>query len=133
MIAISASIGERQVEAALDETSQGIEGKLSNVVDRLLNVIEATQIGAYTENASPAKPAGSAYERTFELKRSSRKIHPTGSLRGEWRTDLAYARFVLGRQSEQAAIHRGRWKSVEEVEQQVEQIGPDIIREEFAR
>lgn len=106
-----------------------VERGLEAAVDDLLDFVEKAQVHAYTSSASPAQPPGSTYERTFTLRRSSKKRR-TGRFSGIWETDegiASYDRYVIGKRSEQANIHRGRWKSTQEVEQELEREAPKII------
>lgn len=123
----------RQVNQTIAEQVRRIERGLNAAVDELLTEVENTQILKYTASAFPtSRPS---YDRTFRLqsasvtRRTSTKL-PTIS--GVWSADEAKApaaRFVLGKKSQQARIHRGRWKSTEEVEAAVKGKAPGIIQE----
>lgn len=128
MITFTVEISQRQVEAGVNEAEQRIIQVLSDeAMPRLIDFVEDTQIKKYTTSGNPALPPASEYTRTFELRDSSdRRLD---GLNGEWFTDLDYARWVLGSEVEQAAIHRGRWKSKEQVEAELEANGDRIINE----
>ena len=51
----------------------------------------------------------------------------------EWFTVLDYAPFVLGQASDQALIHRGRWKSLEQVVKEVDQQIADLYDDSFRK
>lgn len=114
-----------------------IEVGLDKAMDRLLEQTEQAQVLTYTRTAHPTPPPGSTYERTFTLRRASKKRRPGRTLRnmvGEWYIDESiadYGPYVIGSEAEQAEIHRGRWKGTEDVEQELEQAAPAIIEEEL--
>ena len=123
----------READIAIDDTGDDIEQRLSGLVDDLLDATESIQVLRYTATAFPALPANSSYRRSFRLRDASRKRR-TGRLSGEWFIDESeadYGRFVVGSQSEQAAIHRGRWLSTEQVEAEIQEQGPALIEQEF--
>lgn len=108
------------------------ERQLNQAVSELLKFIEEAQILAYTQDARPRKPAGSRYRRTFRLRRSSRTSQPgtkLPELRGKWEARIDYASDVLGPRNQQKAIHRGRWKSLEDVQSEAEEVWPNIAEE----
>lgn len=103
-------------------------------VKKTLDEIEATQIHKYTSSSNPALPSGSTYNRTFELRQSSRKkvtkiTLPT--IRGQWRAVARHAPDVLGSRSEQTPIFQNRWKSTEEVEDIVQSKAERIVQKEL--
>lgn len=110
------------------------EAALNEARDKILDTIELIQIHKYTSSAFPPRRR---YQRTFRLRRSSR-IRATGTklphIGGIWWADedvAPYARDVIGPKSRQAAIHRGRWKSLEEIAEEADQIAPQLIEEEL--
>lgn len=124
--------------AAIRRYQNDLQTGVGRGIDKILNTIEGMQIHKYTSGASPASPPGSDYERTFTLRRSSRKER-TGyiwpEISGVWYADpnvADYAEYVLGSTADQAHVHRGRWLSLEEVTEEIGQIGPNIINEEIA-
>lgn len=114
-----------------------IEAGLNRVVDKLLEETEKAQILAYTATDQPPLPPGSDYERTFQLKSASKTRRTgriLGDISGEWYVDpdrAPYGKYVLGLQSQQADIHRGRWKSVEQVIRELEQAAPGVVEREL--
>ena len=137
-VAISFEISLPQISAAIDsEIEKKIEPGLNEIVDELLVMIAQTQILAYTATAQPARPAGSKYVRTFTLRSASRTEHAGRRLpdiSGEWSaaTSVArYAEYVLGSRADQAPIHRGRWKSEEEVVDAILPKIPGLVRKHF--
>jgi hypothetical protein len=130
---IKIGVNNQQAAIAINEAQSRIDKRLSEVLNDILDAAEQVQIKKYTQDANPAKPAGSPYIRTFKLRESSYRIR-TGKFSAELATDpdiAPYARFVVGPQALQAPIHRGRWKSTEEVIREVRKIAPKIINEAF--
>ena len=106
--------------------------KLIGAVSEILTAIEEAQILKYTGTTDPPLPAGSRYVRSFALRETSQKEIKSRDLpeiTGEWSTTgaAAYDRYVLGPREDQAAIHRGRWKSTEEVEKEIEHQAEEIV------
>ena len=100
-----------------------------------MDAIENAQILAYTSSSNPERLR---YERTFALRRASRR-QQTGDrlpdIGGEWwvdDTEVDYGADVLGKEAEQAGIHRGRWKSIEDVEKEVNDQLPELGRSRFS-
>jgi hypothetical protein len=116
----------------LDQTIKDIDDALDESIDDLLTFIDNVQAKAYTQDANPSKPGGSRYQRTFNLQNSTEKVHVL-KFQGEWISDIDYARYVLGSRSEQAEIHRGRWKAREIVEQETMEAASRIINDAIAR
>lgn len=103
-------------------------------VNKIMDKIEATQILKYTSSSNPALPPGSTYNRTFELRQSSRvKVIKTTLpvIRGQWRAVARHAPDVLGSRSEQTPIFQNRWKSTEEVEDIVQSKAERIVMKEL--
>lgn len=111
---------------ALDLAKTLLDDALDDSIDDLLTFIDNSQAKAYTQDANPEKPPGSRYVRTFDLQNTTEKVHVL-KFEGEWVSDIDYSLDVLGTSSEQAPIHRGRWKSKEIVEQEAATIAPEII------
>ena len=112
---------------ALSKLRKGLEFERGSkrIVTEGVKLVEDEQIKTYTSSSRPAQPAGTTYRRTFKLQRSSRTKVKKGKGRGFegiWDTDgsAEYDKFVLGTRAQQASIHRGRWKSEEEVIKLVE-------------
>lgn len=123
-----------------DEISKDIEGRLKRTnqgfTKDVLDEIELTQIQAYTLTSMPAQPPGSTYRRTFTLRESSRRRIGTitaNRIDASWFTKLDYAAEVLGEVEDQKEIHRGRWKSLQEVVKLVDAKIPDIYDENFRK
>ena len=128
---IDMSVDINIVDASLKEVEKQIGLQMDKGMDALLDETENIQIVSYTADAKPTKPPGSSYIRTFELKESSRTeiINRTKrTIEGRWYTDFGSAKFVIGTVGEQANIHRGRWKSTEEVEEILTRTAPAIIK-----
>lgn len=131
MVLIEYDIPLGQVEAEIQAQQRRIETGLSGAIDDLLKFIEQGQILAYTGSGNPPLPAGSDYQRTFTLQSASR-TERTGEFSGRWYVDegiAPYGQEVLGPQADQAAIHRGRWKTVEDVERETAAAAERIIQE----
>lgn len=128
------------IKPTFKTVARAITGDLKRVnqlfVKNLLDEIELTQIQAYTLSSMPSQPSGATYRRTFDLRRSSRReinsITNFG-IDANWHTELDYAPFVLGSKSQQAKIHKGRWKSTEEVSALVEKKSDQIYEESFRK
>lgn len=137
-VAVIVEIPTQAVAAVIqDEIRRNIAPGLNQITDEVLDLIAQAQILSYTATAGPPKPAGSTYERTFRLQSASRSKR-TGDhlpdISGEWYADESvaeYAKYVLGSEAEQAAIHRGRWKSEEDVAAQVQRKIPGLVRKHF--
>lgn len=121
---------------ALAKTPDKIEAAAVRMTERLLGKVEdATLITKYTQTARPNKPAGSTYVRTFLMQRSSKKqiTRNVFPIEGAWQAKTAYASFVIGKASEQAAIHSGRWPVLELAINQVNVLAPKIWDEELSK
>lgn len=130
-------IPEAEIAAVILQKERDIEANLNTAVDKILDLVENSQIKSYTAGGNPARPSGSTYVRTFTLQRASEKER-TGSklpdISGVWRANegkARYAPYVLGSRAEQAAVHRGRWKALEDVIAEVNDKGPGIIKEQL--
>ena len=107
--------GDQEIIARLDVAAVG------QVVDTSLREASLRMAGELARYPSP--PSGSTYRRT-------------GTLGREWMTTNAFLRHVVGNNvryatyvqgPEQAWMHRGRWRTVDEVAQgSVDQIARDI-------
>jgi len=108
-------------EAALKRLDKAtdIKKESKEIVTEGLDIIQNEQIEDYGANSNPSKPAGSNYRRTFRLRESSviRDKPIINGHQGVWKTTgrAKYDALVLGKQNQQAAIHRGRWMSQEEM------------------
>ena len=71
------------------------------------------KLAGYTQN-TPPKPPGSMYVRTFTLARTFTHKVERSKFLGRVGTNLHYGPYVMSK-SGQAAIHRGRWYTVESV------------------
>ena len=71
------------------------------------------KIAGYSQN-TPSKPPGSTYDRTFTLARTFTHRVERSKFLGQVGTNLHYGPYVMSK-SGQAAIHRGRWYTVESV------------------
>lgn len=118
-----------EVERLVRDMPRQMEAALNDIVDDLLEVTELAQIQSYLSDSMPARPPGSDYERTFELRDSSRTERPDTTLpniSGLWYATADYAEDVLGPRRKQKRIHRRRWKSLEDVEAEVLRLAPQI-------
>lgn len=137
MINIEISVDIQAAADARAAIERRIEKQLDSALDKLLDKTEQIQILAYTADANPPRPPGSTYVRTFRLQSASKKERGGRTLQnmsGRWSVDLSVARYgreVVGSRSEQDPIHRGRWKSTEEVEEELLEAAPAIIEEEL--
>lgn len=129
-------IYEITVESGDDEAriKREIEKALVEASKKILDLIEDAQIHRYTLTSNPALPSGSRYERTFVLRQSSRKkltkvTLPT--IRGTWRAIAPYAADVLGSRAQQTPMFSNRWKSTEDVEEQVGPQAEKIVQQEL--
>lgn len=107
---------------------------LIEAVKKTMDEVAATQILKYTSSSNPALPPGSTYNRTFELRQSSRvKVIKTTLpvIRGQWRAIARHAPDVLGSRAEQTPIFQNRWKSREEVEDIVTPKAEKIVQKEL--
>jgi len=107
---------------ALSKLRKGLEFERGSkrIVTKGIQLIADEQILAYKATSKPRQPSGATYRRTFDLQRSSRTKIKKASGRGFegiWDTDGSadYDKFVLGTRAQQASVHKGRWKSEEEV------------------
>jgi len=130
MIQVTSNANE--VAIKFDKLGRSIANDIATgVIDYGAWIAANEQILTYTASTKPTRPAGSTYTRTFRLKSSSRRkmavVTGTG-VKGEWWSadDVApYNRYVIGKTSQQATIHAGRWKSIEQV---IEVIIPKIAK-----
>jgi hypothetical protein len=138
-VILEVKINEADFRNAAREEELRIERRLNSGVDRILDTIEAAQIGSYQAGSNPARPPGSTYIRTFDLQRASKKQRTRRILpeiSGVWSVDegkVRYGDYVLGTRAQQARIHRGRWKSKTEVEKEAKEKAPQIIEEELRK
>ena len=120
-----------------DDLIEEAENLLNEGVDQILVAAELVQVASYLKTSNPPQPAGSDYTRTFTLRRSSktrRKGRRFPVLSGQWFTDpgiAPYADEVIGPRSEQKPIHRGRWKSLEEIQAKVDELAAAITEEKL--
>lgn len=133
-VAVTYKIPMVEVQRAITKEVSRVEAKLNAARDEILEFAGQVQILKYTASAFPAPPPGSTYTRTFALQNAfetrvtSTKL-PTIS--GEYSVNEAkakHASFVVGKKSQQAKMHRGRWKSQEEVEKEVKGAAQVIIK-----
>lgn len=122
----------------IDTIPREIEAAAVRGVEKALKALEEVQATSYEANSNPAKPAGSRYQRTFALKRASRTriLNPRfPTIIGRWDLDgsIDYGEKVIGPASDQDPIHRGRWKSEEEVLEIWEPMAPQIIDDEIQK
>lgn len=123
------------VDSTIAAEERRLEAQLVAGVEAVLDFAGTVQAESYTSTGNPAQPAGSTYTRTFALARSSEKKMTSKTLpiiSGVWRANPAVARhaeLVIGPRSQQAGIHRGRWKSEEDIEAEVGRAAPGIIQD----
>lgn len=122
----------QEFRAIIDRKESQIKVAFEDALEALLAAVGPIQATSYGPDSGPSRPAGSTYQRTFTLARASRTrvISPD---RGEWYNEAPYARFVIGSVRQQAGIHRGRWKSIEEVKTRLEEIGPGIVSDRLQK
>ena len=123
LIEIEIEVDKKSLADLDKETKLTTEEALRNTVRVAFDRIDAsTSIRAYTQNAKPAKPQGSTYIRTFELKKSARRRITRRKIpvEGEWKAQIEYASFVIGLSAQQAQIHQGRWNPLEQAINNVE-------------
>jgi hypothetical protein len=116
LIELEFEIDSNSAKKLQKQSERGIELATTRTVERLTERAEqATLVTQYTQTANPHKPAGSTYIRTFRLQRSSERriIRDTFPIEGSWEAKTQYASSVIGLAQDQAAIHRGRWPSLE--------------------
>jgi len=136
---VQINVNQLDIKNAAREEELRIERNLNDAVDRILDTIEDAQIGSYGANSNPSKPPGSTYIRTFDLQRASKKQRTRRVLpeiSGIWSVDeskVRYGDYVLGTRTQQAAIHRGRWKSKTDVEKEAKNKAPQIVEEELRK
>lgn len=130
-------IPEAEIQAIILQKERDIEANLNTAVDIILDLVENSQIKSYTAGGNPTRPSGSTYARTFTLQQASEKERTGAKLpdiSGVWRAnegEARYGKYVLGSRVDQAAVHRGRWKALEDVIAEVEEKAPGIIREQL--
>lgn len=133
-IIVTYEIPENQVRTVIQDEMRGIERGLNEAVDELLQMTAQAQALSYTATANPAPPSGSTYRRTFDLREASETQKLSSRLpvvSGEWIANEAkarYAKYVIGSLADQARIHQGRWKSLEEVTQEINEKAPDVVK-----
>ena len=132
-------IPQGQVRAEIEAQQRRIERGLNGAVDDLLTFAGLVQAESYLSTSMPALPPGSAYERTFTLRDAS-KTRRTGThlpdISGEWYIDegiAPYGEDVIGPRAKQKPIHKGRWKSQEDIESAVKAKAPEIIGEHLRK
>ncbi len=136
-VTIEVGINIGQFQKSTNLAQKEIIRRLVSATDKILDLIEATQIKKYTSAGEPDRPTGSKYERTFTLRDSSKKKITSRRLpevEGLWWSEMheaPYNKYVIGPRSEQAPVHRDRWKSIEEVVIEVDARASQIIREEL--
>lgn len=130
----------RAVEKLLNEVPAQVNAASVRSVIKTLDVIEAEQIKAYTSSSNPPQPSGSEYVRTFDLQRSSKTRKPKNVrnrksvVEGQWWSEgVDYAQLVLGTKSQQASIHAGRWKSLEDVAETADKALSKFMGEELQK
>ena len=128
-----------QVRAEIEAEQRRIERGLNGAVDDLLTFAGLVQAEGYLSTSMPALPPGSTYERTFTLREAS-KARRTGTrlpdISGEWYIDegiAPYGEGVIGPRAKQKSIHKGRWKSQEDIEAAVKAKAPEIIGEHLRK
>lgn len=116
LVELEFEIDQRSIDKMSKQSKRVIEKAAAIAVERMVKRVEdATLITQYTQNARPAKPAGSTYIRTFRLQSSSetRLVRDTFPIEARWEAKTEYASFVIGMAEDQAEIHKGRWPSLE--------------------
>jgi hypothetical protein len=122
-----------QMKAEIEAIRRKTEAGLNAAVDELLDYAGKVQVESYTSAANPTKPPGSNYQRTFNLQRASSKVRlgkTMPNISGRWYVNegiAAYGKYVVGKRRQQASIHRGRWKSLEEIEAAVKEKAPQAM------
>jgi hypothetical protein len=122
-VIVTYEIPEAQIRAITQAETDKLEKDLNTANEELLKLV--TQAHFYTATGNPSRPAGSEYQRTFNLRDAGEIVGDT------WRVNESvarYARYVIGSRADQATIHRGRWKSLEEVTQDINEKAPGIVK-----
>lgn len=131
-VIVTYEIPEGQIRAITQAEAQALEKELNEATDELLKLI--AQAHFYTATGNPSQPAGSTYNRTFDLRDAGETKIISSRLpviSGQWQVNESkarYARYVIGSRADQAAIHQGRWKSLEEVTQEINEKAPDVVK-----
>lgn len=125
-----------EIQAGDDEAriKREIEAALIESVKKIMDAIADAQVLKYTSTSNPPLPAGSRYERTFELRQSSETKITKATLptiRGQWRATARHAADVIGSRAQQAPLFANRWKSKEDVEAQVGPQAKKITQQEL--
>lgn len=129
-------IDDAEVLEILNRTPERVEDGTVRAVDKTLDTIEKAQILAYTSSSNPSQPSGSTYTRTFTLQASSfREItRRRWPVEGKWWSEgVDYARYVIGTPQQQAAIHAGRWKDLNEVAREGQKALDEFMGAEIRR
>lgn len=130
-------IDQAQLDRFTNGLEDGAEDAINEALDDILVATELVQAASYLRTSNPGLPAGSTYRRTFRLRESSRTKRGSRKLpqiTGSWFTDpgvAPYADEVIGPRSEQKPIHRGRWKSLEDIQAKIDELAPAIMEEKL--
>jgi hypothetical protein len=136
-VIISYDVPLTEIQEITRKEERRIERALNAAVDDLLKMVGQAQILSYTSTGNPSQPPGTRYVRKFTLKGSNETERTSRNLpeiSGVWRANegkAKHAKYVLGPQTEQAPIHRGRWKSLEQVGNEVQEKAPGVIEEKL--
>ena len=135
-IEIEIDFDVRKLDQIIKKQENLINRAAIDATNDILTFTELAQIKRYTTDSMPPKPAGSTYQRTFKLRKSSRvtsaQIRGRDVL-GKWEALASYAQDVLGARADQSPIHRGRWRSLEDVVQRINQKAPEIVDKHLKR
>ena len=137
MLTIKVKVQKSDVKRELRQIRGRITLALNNARDKALVAVALTQVESYGTDSRPAKPQGSTYTRTGKLRRGGRKKVTSTRLpdiSGEFYTEgVPYDKYVVGKLSEQAAIHKGRWLSLEEQEETGQRVSENIVKKEISK
>lgn len=117
----TATIDTSELEVLMRRLPKAFEVASRDVVEETMEAGAKRQVETYTANSRPKQPEGTPYKRTFDLQRTSKQRLISSSktqVKGEWSVgggmDVDYAPFVVGTESQQAGIHKGRWHSADD-------------------
>lgn len=129
-MALMINLPVQEVEHFAEQSESKLKATFEDILNDLLKAIENIQATSYTINSNPTQPPATTYQRTMNLASAS-KILINSPDSGEWYIDesvASYGPYVIGKVVDQAPIHRGRWKSLEDIKARAEEIAPGIAR-----
>ena len=133
-VTVTYKIPMGQVQRAITKETRRVTAKLNAARDEILQFAGQVQILSYTGSGNPSPPPGSHYDRTFtlqgafETRVTSTKLPTISGEYGVNEGKARYASYVVGSRARQAKVHRGRWKSEEEVKKIVKGRAQVVIK-----